>query len=392
MRHSAAAGMWCFSSHSVSWLAASWVQSLPPVTKSGFEELASARGQCFGIGGAHSARGHRDGGVQGRINLLADDVFRQAHHDGTRPAAHGREHRFRHDLGRPLGMVKDHDAFGPRVEPGLDVEFLERFAVTVGKGDQPDEEQHRGGVLPGGVQPDVGVGRTGPPGDHGHAGTLVHLAVSLGHVGGAALMSADHGIDVGAVQPVQHVQEAFAGNNVGAFDSVGHEGVNNHVPGGFQGAAAGGRADGRAGVGLAGAADGSGCAAPWLGVRPSNGCVWVAVMVCADSVVITACLLGLGCWLRSFGGGAGGCLVGFRSGAEEAAVLAAVIRLAFHWRPVGLVAQQGSSVHGGLSVVLLWGLEACTLGALGSGLSVRSRWVVGVRCGGRATGSESGWR
>ena len=42
MRHSAAAGMWCFSSHSVSWSAASWVQSFPPVTKSGFLDCARA--------------------------------------------------------------------------------------------------------------------------------------------------------------------------------------------------------------------------------------------------------------------------------------------------------------------------------------------------------------
>ena len=62
-------------------------------------------------------------------------------------------------------------------------------------------------------------------------GTLVHFAVGLGHVGGAALVPADDGFNVRGVQPVQHIQEALAGNHVGALHAVGHQRINNHVPG-----------------------------------------------------------------------------------------------------------------------------------------------------------------
>ena len=238
MRHSAAAGIWCFSSHRVSSPAASWVQSFPPVTKSGFLDCAraSARAPASVLLIPPAATGMAR--VQGRINLCADDVLRQAHHHWAGTAAHGREHCLRDDLGGPLGVVEDHHAFGARVEPRLDVELLERLAVPVRKRNQSDKEQHRSGVLPGGVQADVGVRCPGSPRDHGDAGTLVHLAVGLGHVGGAALVSADHSFDVRAVQPVEDVQEAFPGDNKGAFHPVRHERINNHVAGGLEGAGA----------------------------------------------------------------------------------------------------------------------------------------------------------
>ena len=173
-------------------------------------------------------------------------------------------------------MVKDHDALGAGIEPGLDVELLERLAVPVRERDQAHEQQHGGGVLPGGVQAHVGVGRPGPAGHHGDARALVHFAVGLGHVGGAALVPADDGFNVGVVQPVQDVQEALAGNHVGAFHAVGHERINNHVPGGFQcrAASAWGRPDGWP----AGSLDRE--------FPTAAGRVWDAVRVASVSVVM----------------------------------------------------------------------------------------------------------
>ena len=195
VRHSAAAGMWCFSSHAVSWSAPSWVQSLPPVTNSGLLDAARAAARAAestvvippvatGIGGC------RVGG-----DLLADDVLGQADDNGAGPAAHRGKHGLGDDFGGALGVVQDHDALGAGVEPGFDVEFLEGFAVPVGEGDQADEQHHGGGVLPRGVQADMGVGGAGSAGDHGDAGELVHLAVGFGHVGGAALVAAHDRFD-----------------------------------------------------------------------------------------------------------------------------------------------------------------------------------------------------
>ena len=215
---------------------------LAPVVPAGDKERLLGLGQGFGEGAgiraAHAARGHRNGRMQGRINPGADDVLRQAHHHGAGAAAHGREHCLGDDFGGPLGVVQDHHALGARVEPRLDIELLERLAVPVRERNQADKEQHRGGVLPCGVQADVGVRRPGAAGNHGDAGTLVHLAIGLGHVGGAALMPADHGLDAGAVQPVEDVQETFPRDNKGAFNPVRYERINNHVTGGFQGPAA----------------------------------------------------------------------------------------------------------------------------------------------------------
>ncbi len=215
---------------------------LGPVVPAGDKErlpgLCQGFGEGAGIRPAHPARGHRDGRVQGRINLCADDVLRQAHYHWAGTATHGREHCLRDNLGGPLWVVEDHHAFGARVEPRLDVELLERLAVPVRKRNQSDKEQHRSGVLPGGVQADVGVRCPGSPRDHGDAGTLVQLAVGLGHVRGAALVSADYSFDVRAVQPVEDVQEAFPRDNKGAFHPVRHERINNHVAGGLEGAGA----------------------------------------------------------------------------------------------------------------------------------------------------------
>ena len=301
---------------------------LGPVVAAGDEErlrgIRQCGGQCLGVCGAHAARRHRDGGVQGRIDLLADDVLRQAHHHRPRPPAHGREHGFRNNLGGALGVVEHHHALGSGVEPCLDIEFLERLAVAVRKGNEPHEEQHGRGVLPGGVQADVGVGCAGPARHHGNARTLVHFAVGLGHVGGAALVPANHGIDVGAVQPVQHVQEAFAGNHVGALDAVGHEGVDNHVPGGFQCSGVS-----RRGWPCCDLIDG--VAVERLGVSCGHGGCGLRCHHYLSSWV--------GCWFACVGWRRRWRLVGFRAGAEEAAVLAAVRRLVFRWRPVGLGAQ-----------------------------------------------------
>ena len=57
----------------------------------------------------------------------------------------------------------------------------------------------------------AGVGRAGAAGDEGDARAAGHLAVGVGHVGDAAFLPADDGVDLGrVVERVEHGEEAFA--------------------------------------------------------------------------------------------------------------------------------------------------------------------------------------
>ena len=168
-------------------------------------------------------------------DLLADDVFGQADDDRAGPSAHRREQGFRDDFGSACGVVQDHHALGAGIEPGFDVEFLEGLAVPMGEGDQPNEQHHGGGVLPRGVQADVGIGGAGTTGNHRDAGQLVHLPVSLCHVRGSTLVAAHDGLDGRVVEPVKNVKEALARHHMGPLDAVGGKRINDDVASGLAG-------------------------------------------------------------------------------------------------------------------------------------------------------------
>ncbi len=102
-----------------------------------------------------------------------------------------------------------HLAIG-REESG-EVDLLEALAAAVAARDVADEEDHRGRILEGDMDPAAGVGRAGAAGDEGDAGAAGHLAVGVGHVRDPALLPADDGLDLArVVQRVEHGEEALA--------------------------------------------------------------------------------------------------------------------------------------------------------------------------------------
>src|SRR5262249_32287005 len=114
--------------------------------------------------------------------------------------------------------------FGDGAEEGREVDLLESLAVAVAARDVADEQDHRGRILGGDMDPAAGVGRAGAAGDEGYAGTPGHLAVGVGHVGDPALLAADDGVDRRRVmERVEHREEAFARNGENAVAALDYE-------------------------------------------------------------------------------------------------------------------------------------------------------------------------
>lgn len=172
----------------------------------------------FGRGRAAAGDGHR-GGV-GDADDVREHVLRQAQDHGSRPAA-GRDGEGAGDvLGDACGVVDRLDELGARAERAAQVEFLEGGAVGVAARHQADEEDHRCGVLVGGVQGDQRVGGAWAPGREADSGAPGELSVGLRHVGGAAFVAADDHVDRGVVQSVERGEVALAGHAVDGIDAV----------------------------------------------------------------------------------------------------------------------------------------------------------------------------
>ena len=123
-------------------------------------------------------------------------------------------------------IVDPRRPFGDRREEGREVDFLEALAVAVAAGDIADEQDHRRRILEGDVDAGAGVGRAGAAGDEGDPGPPGHLAVGVGHVGDAAFLPADDGVDLRrVVQRVEHGEEAFAGDGEDAVAALGDQAI-----------------------------------------------------------------------------------------------------------------------------------------------------------------------
>jgi len=108
----------------------------------------------------------------------------------------------------------------------LIVHLLEGAAAEEAAVHLADEEDHRRGVLAGGVHPVGGVGGAGAAGDEADARAAGELAVGVGHVGGGALVAGDDGADVRrGVQRVEHRQVALAGDAEDLVDAVAAQGL-----------------------------------------------------------------------------------------------------------------------------------------------------------------------
>lgn len=101
--------------------------------------------------------------------------------------------------------------------------------------DESDEQDQRGGVLPGEVEADEGVGGARAAGDHGDAGSAGGLAHGLGHVGRATFLAADDVGDGGVVETVEKVEVAFAGDAEYAVDAVRLQGCGDEMACGLLG-------------------------------------------------------------------------------------------------------------------------------------------------------------
>ncbi|CFM02052.1 Uncharacterised protein [Bordetella pertussis] len=138
---------------------------------------------------------------------------RQYHRPG--PAAGGHREGARDEFGNPLGAVDLRDPLGHLAEHAAVVDFLERLALHEVVADLADEQNHRGRVLVGRMHADAGVGGAGAAGDEADPRLAGQLAIGLGHVGRAAFLAADNGVDGAAmlVQGVDAGQVALAGNH-----------------------------------------------------------------------------------------------------------------------------------------------------------------------------------
>ncbi len=95
-----------------------------------------------------------------------------------------------HQFGDAFGLLDLRDPFGDAAEHGAVVDLLERLAAGRLAADLPDDQDHRGRVLEGGVDADRGMGGAGAAGDEADTGLAGQLAIGFGHVGGAGLVPA----------------------------------------------------------------------------------------------------------------------------------------------------------------------------------------------------------
>ena len=119
------------------------------------------------------------------------------------------------DLGDPFGHLTEHAAV---------VDFLERLALDLMAGDLADEQDHRRRILKRDMHPGGRVGRPRAAGHETNARLAGHLAVGIGHDGGAAFLAADHQIDARRVDHgVKHGEVAFPRHAEGTVDPVGNQ-------------------------------------------------------------------------------------------------------------------------------------------------------------------------
>ena len=154
-------------------------------------------------------------------------VFRQREHHGPGASRYREMKRVAHHFRHALGTVDLRHPFRHLPVHAAVVDFLERLALGHCVVDLTDEQNHRRRVLERGMNADARVGRAGPARDKADAGPASQFAVSVGHIGGAAFLAADHEPDVVArfIKSVEHRQVAFTGHAESHIDTVHFERV-----------------------------------------------------------------------------------------------------------------------------------------------------------------------
>ena len=151
-------------------------------------------------------------------------VFRQREHHRSGASRHRKVERVTHHLRHALGAVDLSDPFRHLAVHAPVVDLLECLALGHLVVDLADEQDQRCRVLECRVNADARVGRARAARDEADAGAAGQFAVGVGHVGGAAFLTADHELDcvARAVERIQRAKIAFtrhAKHHVGAVHS-----------------------------------------------------------------------------------------------------------------------------------------------------------------------------
>ena len=148
------------------------------------------------------------------LRASREHVFGQREHDGPHAPARSNLVGARNELGNAIGAIDLRHPFRHRTEHAPVVDFLKRLALHEVAPDLPDEENHRRRILKRSVHADRGVRRAGSTRDEAQARRSRELAVRLGHVRRAALVTTGDQIDPvpRAVQRIEHWQIALAWN------------------------------------------------------------------------------------------------------------------------------------------------------------------------------------
>ena len=202
---------------------ASALHGAPPTTTSGRSRRCEELSGPFDV-----ARIRMDADDRARLRVrdvgfLDEHVLREREHDRPRAAGGGDVESARDELGNPAGIVDLLDPLRHRPEHVPVVDLLECLPAHHRAADLADQEDQRSGVLEGGVDAPGGVCRTGPARDHADARPTCELAVGIGHVRCADLVTAGDEPDRRVVEGIEHGQVALARHAEGDVHPVHDE-------------------------------------------------------------------------------------------------------------------------------------------------------------------------
>ncbi len=161
-------------------------------------------------------------------------VLGQREHHGPGASRYGEMKRVAHHFRHALGTVDLRHPFRHLPVHAAVVNLLERFALRDRAVDLADKQNKRRRILERGMNTDTRVGRARAARDETNAGTAGQFTVSLGHVGGAAFLAADHELDfvTRIVERIESGEIAFTRHTEHHVDAVHFERVNQELPAG----------------------------------------------------------------------------------------------------------------------------------------------------------------
>lgn len=149
-------------------------------------------------------------------------VFGQGQHHGAGPSAGGDGVGAGDELRDTVGAVDLGHPFGHLAEHASVVDLLEGFALVEIVAHLAHEQNHGRGVLESRVHADAGVGGARAAGHETDARLAGELAIGFGHIGRAAFLAADDGLDgvLVFIQGIDAGQITLAGDHENAARAV----------------------------------------------------------------------------------------------------------------------------------------------------------------------------